>query len=615
MIMACPRTGTKYQNWVTLCAITAAIFSATTHKAEAAGKKLIRFDELSRYLGDVSDGAIQETAQAGSNCRNKNSSCGEFELKNGTIGKIWDSKRAMDDEQIQDLFRVDESRYIANEDGISFADAKERYYDRVHYNSGRAGYELPFENLRSWGSLNHPPVKKLTGPVNRYLEGLGSGEVDAAQSSNHIYFNEEFQRKLDKVSQTELSAGNVLQVLPGRDAHETKLAMIKGAKRYMWIQVMVMFCDPDTEDLIDAMIERKRAGVDVRVMLEGLWMRIAGSGCLKKLRKGGIDVLLVADSVRHLSIGVMHPKIWIRDGEEAIIGGKNIMASENFGNGFNDGYRDTDVWIKKGPAITDAMAQYADTWDKEETKRNASIDGYWPIIRAREAAEREAGVRGVTVYRDILSDPERRMNGVCRVVSQARRGLIRPIAPVLTALAENATSRILATTPKLRFKDDFNGGFNKTDFAIEAIVNAAKDRGVRVDLLTNGIDGMAGDLTSLPRRFRDWAREKNQLGLESLFQAVGNLMGMFDSRGNQKEIDKFMRHSDNIHVWQYFRYTHQKVQVFDHVVVGIGSFNLDGNSGAANHEAQMFCMDKSLVTQTEAMFARDVTNSVPAPRF
>ncbi len=595
---------------VAACVGATTLCAGVTSVAHAADNSTIRYDELSRYLATTSQGAIIENPDYAQSCRTPGSTCAEFDLKKSRVGSYWDTQGALPDETIQDFFRFDEARFKENEKAATFATAKERYYARVPFNSKKYTYELPFENLRGWGTLNHPPIKELTAAPGSYLEGLEP--IDRTKIDS-IYFDEEFQRGLDRLSQTELSAGNQLHVMPGRDAYDKKMDLIKGAKRFLWVQVMVFFCDSESRGLLDAMIERRKAGVEVRLMLEGLWTRIAAEGCLAKMRDNGIDVLLVADSVRHGSFGVMHPKIWIRDGEEGILGGKNIIASEDIGDGFNDGYRDTDIWIKSGPAITDAMDQYADTWQNEQTHNNHSIAKYIPEIAARKASERNAGVRGSNVYSTILRDPVQRMNGVCRVVSQGRAAKVRPISPVLREYAAHAQKRVLLTTPKLRFSKDLSGQKLATDFFFAELQKAGNERGVRVDLISNGSDGQGGDLTKIPRKLRDWARETDHYGLEHFADAIANTMGWFDQGANQNKMDQFVSLSPNFHAWTYFRYAHQKVHVFDRILAGVGSFNLDAHSTVANHEAELFCFDNTLLNEIEAMYARDISNSVPVP--
>ena len=46
-------------------------------------------------------------------------------------------------------------------------------------------------------------------------------------------------------------------------------------------------------------------------------------------------------------------------------------------------------------------------------------------------------------------------------------------------------------------------------------------------------------------------------------------------------------------------------------MVGVGSFNLDGHSANGNRETELFCMDDSLIAQTETMLAIDLANSTP----
>ncbi len=584
--------------------------AVTSRAVHAAAKK--NFSELSRYLGDNTQGLVEENSFYSDACRKKGSSCSQYARKDKIDGKYWDSEAALPDDVLQALFTFQEDKFMDREGKRTFASAKENYYSHLRFSTSKNTYELPFDNLRGWGSLNHPPIRTLASQPGKYLEGMDT--FPDRSRDEHIFFDEEFQRKIDRVSQTELTAGNELDLLPGRDAYEAKLALIKSTKKFLWVQNMVFFCDPDSEVLLNAMIGRAQAGVEVRVVLEGLWMRLVGSGCVKKMRDGGINVLLIADSVKHLIIGVTHTKFWVRDGEEAIFGGKNIFAAEDIGDGFNDGYRDTDAHVKSGPAITDIMAAYVATWEAEHSKTAKPISDYTPIIQARMADERAQGVRGVSVYQNILRDPSRRMNGVCRVLSQSRGAKTETISPVLREFAANSSERILLTTPSIRFSSDLSGKKMMGDYFFQEVRTAANDRGARVDLLTNSMDALGGDTSKFTRHFASWLRERGQNGLEQIINQLSYALGEISDKKNEKMVRDFVQMSPNIHAWRYFRYTHQKVHMFDRRVVGIGSFNLDTFSGSKNHEGEMFCMDQHLIDQAEAAFTRDVVNATPVVR-
>lgn len=597
--------------WIGFVVAASITISLTENQAQAAGaKRKISFDDLSKSLTRDSDGVVQENPSLTSTCKANGSACGNFERKEKPGGYYWDSEKAMNDKFLQSLFTTDEDRFITVQGGSTFMEAKENAYGRMNYNKSKNSYSLPFDNVRGWGSLIHAPIFTLKNSLDYYMPGLDPIDRNQVQ---HPYYTEAFQRKVDEVSKTELTAGNQLSYLGGGPiSFQAKLDLIKSAKKSLWVQVMVFGCDPYSIQLHNAMVERRKAGVDVRLMIEGLYARIVFRGCVSKFRKNDIDTLFIDDSTRLKTFAkVAHPKVWIRDGEEAILGGVNILESEQVGDGFVQGYRDSDVSIQRGPIVTDLMKQYTEIWKRDESKKNRSIDSYLPEIEARLIAERSSGVRGEAVYKNILPDPVRRNQGVCRVAVQRNGITTEPIGPILALYASQASQRVLATTPKIKINKKFKMKPTTLDSFWLELQKASNDRGVRIDLITNGIDGSGGDLTGPFRKWRDSAREKDKDFSERAAQALASALAIMDSKGNYKNVQRLYKLGKGFHAWNYLRYGHQKIQIYDRILTSIGSFNLDGQSVSGNQEGQMFCMDTQLTSQTEAALVRDFTNGTP----
>src|SRR5690606_35650241 len=154
---------------------------------------------------------------------------------------------------------------------------------------------------------------------------------------------------------------------------------------------------------------------------EGLYASTINKKCIDRMEDGGVDVIRVADfwKPKYLAT-VLHNKFWIADGREAVIGGQNFHDFANTSDGFHL-TRDTDVWIKSGPAVTDLEFEYLRLWDRyRKKKKNGSVEPYLTEVKARLQAERDARVRGRLNYTHWLGSPETRMNGVCRVLVQDR---------------------------------------------------------------------------------------------------------------------------------------------------------------------------------------------------
>src|SRR5262249_15539008 len=145
--------------------------------------------------------------------------------------------------------------------------------------------------------------------------------------------------------------------------------------------------------------------------------------------------------------GVMHNKLWLRDGEEAIMGGQNILDAENGSTGFNFKNRDTDILISEGPIVSDLHQGFIELWDNYQTQNNGVAGKYLPEIQMQIRKELAAGKRGRKNYASWLSNPETRMGGLCRVAMQRSGADRHPIAPVLYEHIHEAQHSVFINSP------------------------------------------------------------------------------------------------------------------------------------------------------------------------
>ena len=65
-------------------------------------------------------------------------------------------------------------------------------------------------------------------------------------------------------------------------------------------------------------------------------------------------------------------------------------------------------------------------------------------------------------------------------------------------------------------------------------------------------------------------------------------------------------YGNNIKLYDFPRYTHSKVYIFDEKIAMIGSVNLDDNSLENNYEIAFSCDDPRFVSQLVQMFNDDI---------
>lgn len=511
----------------------------------------------------------------------------------------------------QDQFAFDSARFQAQEGAADFVDAKRSYYARLPWIESQQAHALPYTTPSAWTTLNHPPIKELEGPLSHWT-GLFAGPAPEGDPAfNSPYFDPLFQRALDEGGSS-LTHGNRTQMLANGAAFREKMRLVADAKDHLYIAVMFWSCDASADQLTAALGERVRAGVDVRLMTEGLYRETITRRCIDRLEAAGVKVVSYRDALRPATFGaVLHWKVWIRDGEELIIGGQNIGNYESHSDGFNLLDRDNDVLVT-GPAVTDAETAWIDAWEErggEPGLERARADA----IRNRHSQE-EAGVRGAGNYARWLGDPATRMKGNCRVLMQSVSATAQPIGPIVEAYLTSSKDQVVFSSPTVRYDPHNPANASSSGLSVHRLMEALEGHGDgggrKVVVITNGAGGGMGESQHWLRARRDGALRAHQWGLYQLSRQFIELVSRRSAVAN-RNVTVPLAGNPNLEVWTYFQYIHTKIWLFDRVAAMVGSWNLEINSTDKNPEAALVCLDQPLRDAVEADLALALVNSVP----
>jgi phosphatidylserine/phosphatidylglycerophosphate/cardiolipin synthase-like enzyme len=508
-------------------------------------------------------------------------------------------------EEIQDLFALDQELFVARSGAPDLLGATYGAFSKLPFDERRGVAVRPYRTLAAWGGLLFPPVKHLDHPLAFYDRRLGSDP--SAEWNGSAYFDPVFQEMLDRETQTSLTAGNTLRALfNGVQSYPEKLRLVREAQQFLYVGVMAIVADSSGRSLVAQMIERKRAGVDVRVIVDDFYTFSISSFAIGVLEREGIPVARVADKRLNQMDRMFHNKFWIRDGEEAILGGMNVLDYENTATGFDFQNRDTDV-LFRGPAVTDLLGSFIGLW-KRYDRQGCSIARAESLLTSRLSAERAAGLRGSEHYAAWLSDPATRTRGLCRVAVQGDDADTQSIVTLLTRYAERAQHSFVVKTPGIEctLNGPPSGGI---DVLAGVMLQKCRLPGFNGVFITNGADGGWGESTIFLRS-RVWDSEL--IGdpmwvdvMTPVIDGAGREVALATRVVTRPFVDAGAR------VYEYMNYIHSKEFCFDRLLVGIGSWNFDPYSADNNHECAIFCLDDSLRAQMERQIVLDLVNSVP----
>jgi cardiolipin synthase A/B len=369
-----------------------------------------------------------------------------------------------------------------------------------------------------------------------------------------------------------LSAGNRVELLrDGPVTHDAQLKAIAGARHHVHLITYILTDDTVGQDYLKALLDRRRAGVEVRLMFDSVGGRTVGEPFLDQLAKAGIEVRQFGPMDPTKSKGKdmtltrrHHRKLLIVDGRVAFTGGVNISDEYRASSadtskiaaakaaGKLTGWRDTHVRID-GPGVAQFQQMFFESWALvgDPIKR---ADAYWPRL-ARKGDEL---VRGVNQQgNDIQHVALQQITGLTD--SAKERASKHAIYGSYLAAIASARQRIWITQAYFIPNDEF----------MDALLAAAK-RGVEIRMLVPG----NSDIQMMVRASR--------FHYAPLLEAGG-------------------------HIYEYEGpVLHAKTAVIDGVWATVGSSNLDFRSFIHNDEANAIILGHAFGEKMEAMFNEDL---------
>ena len=296
--------------------------------------------------------------------------------------------------------------------------------------------------------------------ISRSAEAaVGATRYASRRSGESSLLEEEgFVAEMEGVTGARFLEGNSASpLIDGPASFEAKDRLIRGARKSVYIASYAFYDDVTGREAADMLLERRRAGVDVKVMVDDKMANVFGKALLERMRAGGVDVLRYRDADRPHDY--LHMKILIVDGESAIVGGMNFGDPYSHkGGGLK--WRDTDV-LYTGPAVTETLAAFAREWNARYPDRTRHI-----AMPAAAAAR-----TGQARIASLPQNPPTLSPAILNSILKAMAGATRRI---------NVENAYIVAIP-----------------AFERAVLAARARGVEVNILTNSKESIDSDGKSM----------------------------------------------------------------------------------------------------------------------
>ena len=234
----------------------------------------------------------------------------------------------------------------------------------------------------------------------------------------------------------------------GVAAYGRLLELVRDARRSIHLTVFILGDDPVGHAIVDALVERARAGVRVRVLLDAVGSRPVLARACAALRGAGGEARAFMPFWHHPLRGRnnlrSHRKLAIFDGARVFTGGMNLAVEYLGPTPSDERWRDLAA-VAEGPIARDAEALFASDW------RYAGGAEPEPIADERLPPAGDAVLQLVPSGPDVVDDA---------------------LADALVAAIGAARERVIAVTP-----------YYIPDDTLHRALELAARRGVRTALL------------------------------------------------------------------------------------------------------------------------------------
>ena len=396
--------------------------------------------------------------------------------------------------------------------------------------------------------LNGPHGPLTRARSDEILAELKKRAPDSGIIDRHLAVEE-------AVAGTPLSVGNKATLLrDGREAYPAMLSAIRSARHSINLAVYI-FDDSDTgKTFADALIERRKHGVDVRILCDGVGSIKTSPEFFKGLQAQGIAVeqfnpVSPADLLKK-GPGIIerdHRKLLVVDGRVAFLGGINISSVYGTGSWSSKvaaeqpldqrPWRDTQIKLE-GPVVAELQHIFLESWAKQTNQAPPTGPSYFPTLKPE----------GSLVVRAITSDSDDGSNPL----------YVTLVSAIMAAETEvHITMAYFVPDPQL----------------LDALKDAAR-RGVDVKII-------------LPAHTDGWV--------------VYNAGRSFYEDLLESGVKIYERKA---------RVLHAKTAVIDGVWSTVGSSNLDWRSLYSNEELNAVILGADFASTMNAMFQQDIEDSI-----
>lgn len=530
----------------------------------------------------------------------------------------------------QQRWEIQIPQFIHSQKQKTFNEAKRALFAQYPFSMTAYRSLLPYPTMAEWGGLSHPPIQESQ---IKNLQDFSTQYAPIPENDPRLVksklLNSQFQKQLDKITQSEMTAGNSFHLLADSQSFESKLNLIKQAKKSIWISSLVFVDDETTSEIVRALQDKARAGLDVKVITENALSYVHPQQ-IKRMKSLGVQVLLADDFFKYNTQAIYHSKVFIVDQNQAIIGGQNMIDADLGSHGTDLKNRDLDVLIT-GPVVTDIQANFIEDWNhflikNDILKANRNLISFSPEqelqIENLKQSQRQSGLRGHDHYSQWLSNSKTRMKGLGRWVAQKPYKNMNTITDTYIELLNSAQNYLGITNPQaidaytsskkeisLSPIKDVYTNFNRLYQNLQNILKSKPE--VQIDYLTSGERFVFNEAVPMTL---DRIKRYLQTGQNFLANVNQKWLDEYSLKYAKPQYENLMKDFvpySQVQVWLHISFIHTKVLYVDRILASLGSFNLHHNASDHAYESTLLMLDQEFNQQLDQAMIYDMANSNP----
>ena len=449
-------------------------------------------------------------------------------------------------------------------------------------------YAYDFAVGENWEFLPHPIVKDVSAiHPNEWVEEF-SRKLNENDGINSL----EFIKSINELTDSEVYAGNNLEVLKTPHNFNTIKNRLASARNHVFMSSFIFQCDSGSQDILKLMEKKIQEGVSIYLLIDKVFT-LADRSCVRRLKEIGVHLGLIGGPLK-----IFHEKMYVFDGEYAVIDGQNMAAIQTLSNGSNNLINDMGLGIQ-GSLVEVVAQRFITHWRKfKKRPMPQSIIELYGRKRAENLIFKSKAA---------IKNGLNNKTGVCRLVTSDPGLKDRKILPMYLAYAKAAQNYLFFNQIDHRFQDVSGNSLGKR-FLKEIISVANKNKKLRIDMLTNQwklpteikLPEGAG---VRPTLFSFLVSNPGKLIIEMPHLQIGtarkNIIPLLDGA--------------NLNWWASGIYMHAKTMMVDNLATMIGSYNINASSENISYEQVVVCHDEKLSQEMQKSIVQDLLNSIPIP--